>query len=104
MMHVMQLLTDANEDIYDRLFGDTTKSDEIFDFLKTKHGLTEIEGIKKVVHATSGVNRALTFGWGMKQRFQNNLLAEPPLIPLFALDDKVVHYAFLIFDTYHHLE
>ena len=66
MMHVMQLLTDANEDIYDQLFGDTTKSDEIFDFLKTKHGLTEIEGIKKVVHATSGVNRALTFGWGMK--------------------------------------
>ena len=62
----MQLLTDANEDIYDQLFGNTTKSDEIFDFLKTKHGLTEIEGIKKVVRATSGVNRALTFGWGMK--------------------------------------
>ena len=61
----MQLLTDANEDIYDQLFGNNTKSDEIFDFIKTTHGLTEIEGIKKTVHATSGVNRALTFGWGM---------------------------------------
>ncbi len=30
------------------------------------HGLVEIDGIKRVVHATIGVSRALTFGWGMK--------------------------------------
>ena len=52
----MQLLTNVNEDIYKQLFGDTTKSDEIFEFLKTNYKLTEIGGIHKVVHKTSGVN------------------------------------------------
>ncbi len=32
MMHIMQLLRDVNEEIYDQLLGDTTKSDKIFEF------------------------------------------------------------------------
>ena len=66
MVHSMQLLTDENEDIYKQVFGDTTKSDTIFEFLKTTYKLQEIDGIKKVAHYTGGANRALTFGWGIK--------------------------------------